>query len=750
MWANAAKLTSALASKAERDRAEAEKKLNEQFAELRKFTENSENELKKVINWNQFGDGIARLRRGLGMGDGVPNLIAYGIVFVVMMVICEVAFSKKTADYIGIAATFLMWSLMWKVSRKFRLQGLLSAVKPKLMRFHGNNPEASFPLEFTYLQYQPTTNDVILGVWGLPEGAVRIPKENGCAVGIFKNQDQLVGVLSIDSTGKNLYTFNYGDVVLPLNDRCVGNEFDAFTKNEIKARGLYDAIIGAQSDEVVHPKPTVEELREAWCKVVLRPEELNQLVRAQLLFIYSDPSSPRGILLKGPPGTGKSLSAQVFAESSGAHFFKLSIADMKGELIGSSAANVKRLWQEARANQPSVIFIDECEGVFAKRGSDQGDSFVNEVVQTFLTEWDGIGGDANVLIIGATNRPELLDDAIVSRFTDIFELLPTDSAGIAPLIEAVIRQLNLTVSVPSDVAKSMTGMNGREVRNAIQQAMRLAAPNTPTSEDFATAIGKIRGKSSTKVADGASWDTLILPDKLKTKIKTLSQMIKEAGNLAAKGIPVPRTLLLYGPPGTGKTQIARTMANESGVNFISRTTADLKGQYLGHAAARIAQTFETARSSSPSILFIDEIDALASSRSVSIDQLQAEAVTQLLQELDGVASKSGFVLVVAATNLLDQLDSAILSRFSQKLEIPLPSQLERAAILQTLLTGRPIMDDIDAHHVASICEGFSGRDIKELVSQAFNLSFQRTMAEGKAATDILLNMTDLKNAIAQA
>ena len=597
MWPDTERLMKALESKAERDKAEAQRILDEQFTELRKFTENSESELKKIINWNYLGDGVVRLRRALGMSDGTPNFIAYVAVFVVVVVCIEIFFTAKL-DFIAIAVPFVMW----RISRKHRLQGLLGAVKPKLMRFHGINPEARFPLEFTYLQYQPKNDEVVLEVWGLPQTALRGPSENGCFIGFFNNQNQLVGVLSVESSGKKFYTFNSADEVLPLPYNCVGNEFDSFLSNEIKARGLYDAIVSTQVGTLEHSKPTVEGLRNAWSKVVLRPEELSQLVRAQLLFIFSDPSSPRGILLKGPPGTGKSLSAQIFAESSGAHFFKLSIADMKGEHIGSSAANVKRLWQEARANQPSVIFIDECEGVFAKRGSDQGDSFVNEVVQTFLTEWDGIGGDANVLIIGATNRPELLDDAIISRFTDIYELLPTDKLGVAPLIKAVLRQLNLTVSIPSTVAESMTGMNGREIKNAIQQAMRLAAPNTPAPEDFLTAIVKIRGKSSTKVADGATWDTLILPDQLKTRIKTLSQMIKEAGNLTAKGIPVPRTLLLYGPPGTGKTQIARTMANESGVNFIARSTADLKGQYLGHAAARIAQTFETARSSSPSIL----------------------------------------------------------------------------------------------------------------------------------------------------
>ncbi|MBY0576253.1 MAG: ATP-binding protein [Gallionellaceae bacterium] len=634
------------------------------------------------------------------------------------------------------------------------LRRLQHSLHPRLMRFSRINHESEFPVEFTFLKYNPTSNVVTEETWGFPECTVLTHASNGdgCIIGFFSDADQLIGFLSIDSTGKALNTFNEGDVALILQNEVLSPSFAAFDKNDIEIRKIYSEIqeVKNQIDGNVIVKPSIDALHDAWSKVVLRPDEIENLVRAQMLFIYSSPSAPCGILLKGPPGTGKSLSAQIFAESSGAHFFKLSTSDLKSGNIGGSAANVKRLWLEARENTPSVIFIDECEGVFAKRGSDQSDSFINEVVQTFLTEWDGIGGGENILVIGATNRPELLDDAIVSRFTDILELLPQDSIGMAPLVNAVVRQLNLSIVIPPKIIELMIGMNGREVRNVIQQAMRLSAPDNPTIEQLSVAIGKIRGKNSTKVADTATWDTLILPDQLKNKIKTLAQMIREAGTLAAQGIPIPRTLLLYGPPGTGKTQIAKTMANQAGVSFIARTTADLKGQYLGHAAGRISQAFETARVSSPSILFIDEIDALASSRGESNDQLQAEAVQQLLQELDGVASKSGYVLVVAATNLLNQLDSAILSRFSQKLEIPLPSQSERVAILHTLLSGRPVAADVDVHHVASICEGLSGRDLREIVSQGFNLAFQRAMVEGKSAANILLNMVDLKEAAVQA
>jgi SpoVK/Ycf46/Vps4 family AAA+-type ATPase len=786
LWDEMSKLQSALTNRAAEVKAKKQAWLQEQQNKVRRHAANSESTLTGLLNWKMLGQGIARLNNGLGnkppstlsplLNSLRPNVsektssflskassasdawlrFYVAAIFVVLTLLNSGIKSLENFLVFMLMIGFVVWC--WFAAKRAdeaELKKLQRLLHLRLMRFSRINRESEFPVEFTYLRYDTTSNAVTEEAWGFPESAAltSVCNGKGCAIGFFGDTGQLVGFLSIDSTNnKTLNTFNEGDIALTLQDEVLSPDFAAFNKNDIEAREIHSELQEAnnQINDNATFEPSIDVLRDAWSKVILHPDEMENLVRAQMLFAYGDPSAPRGILLKGPPGTGKSLSAQTFAKSSGAHFFKLSIADIKSENIGGSAANVKRIWQQARENVPSIIFIDECEGVFAKRGSDQGDSFVNEVVQTFLTEWDGIGGDDNILVIGATNRAELLDDAIISRFTDILELLPQDSAGITPLVNAIVRQLNLSIVIPPKITESMSGMNGREVRNVIQQAMRLSAPDNPTEEQLSVAIGKIRGKNSTKVADTATWDTLILPGQLKNRIKTLAQMIREADTLTAQGIPVPRTLLLYGPPGTGKTQIARTMANQAGVNFIARSTADLKGQYLGHAASRISQTFETARASSPSILFIDEIDALASSRGENNDQLQAEAVTQLLQELDGVTSKSGYVLVVAATNLLNQLDSAILSRFSQKLEIPLPTQPERAAILQTLLSGCPVAEDIDVHHVASICEGLSGRDLREIVSQAFNLAFQRTIGEGKTAANILLNMIDLKEAIVQA
>jgi transitional endoplasmic reticulum ATPase len=270
--------------------------------------------------------------------------------------------------------------------------------------------------------------------------------------------------------------------------------------------------------------------------------------------------------------------------------------------------------------------------------------------------------------------------------------------------------------------------------------------DSPLAHHYVEAISKIRSKGSTKVASDATWETLILPADLINRLKAMCQMVREAEMLSAKGIPVPKTLLLYGPPGTGKTQIARTLANESGVNFVSFTTADLKGQYLGQAANRVKQAFESARATSPSIIFIDEIDALTAVRGSS-DALQTEALTQLLQELDGLTSKSGNVLVVAATNLLGQIDSAILSRFSQRIEICLPTIAEKTAILATLFKGRPVRVSMELAQLAEKCDGFSGRELRELITGSFNYAVERVIASGGSVQDTELTDADILRAL---
>lgn len=678
------------------------------------------------------------LRERAGLGSVNIPAKAIGWTFLILWVL--IGYLTRGFDLSLILAIALTVGIVITLNRT-RIAGLKEGLRVRVIHYTGTDSSTpQYPERFECLvAASPAEHPLVLGT-GFA-GGIDIPPLK-MALAFFNRDWQPIAYLALIPGHYRLNLLEDG--LVELNESFLGDAFGDFLDRDAQNLATFNALgAGEQGRATID----LAKVKAQWADIVLAPDLEAHLLRAMLLFAYGDPSAPRGLLLKGPPGTGKSLVAQALATASGARLFKCSTADLKGSAIGESGNKVLQLWNDARSATPAIIFVDECEGIFVKRGSDQGDAFTNEIVQTFLIQWDGIGGHSNILVIGATNRPELMDDAINSRFTDVVDLLPAPPAQRRALVAAVARQVGYLAEIPGELMEAMSGLSGREVRNVLQQALRAAAPDFPNRTHLEAAIAKARGKGSTQT-DKASWDTLVLPEDLKTRLKTLCQMVKDADALSAKGIPVPRTLLLWGPPGTGKTEIARTLANQAGLSFIAKSTADLKGQYLGHAANRIAQTFESARATSPAILFIDEIDALTGSRGgEGGDQLQTEALTQLLQELDGVGAKAGRVYVVAATNRMEDMDAAILSRFSQRIEIGLPGLMERKTLLTTLLAGRPVSAALQVDTLADYTEGYSGRDLREAVSIAFNHAVTRTLAEGKPATDTILEQEDLRLAL---
>lgn len=705
--------------------------------------------LKSLIDWKSMGDGLEKLamRANAPMGNfklikGL-HVVVENFPWIHFLVPGDY---RALVQIVAILFAFVFWFPLWLVGKIWTMyerskvvQSVKNSVQLRLIHFLHQDDSQEFPLIFQKLDVVPQTVPPVTNRL-MHYKNIELPA-SGSAIEISTNSGELLGLLGTGEQGTKFELFGDSNY-----EAMIGNGFAELADRNRLALREFD-VLEAQFTET-QSVADLSLIRKAWENIVLPDEIEEHLLRSMILFAHNSPSAPRGILLKGPPGTGKTLVAKTMAESFGASFFMRSVADLKAGYVGQSGERTRQLWQEARSNAPAVIFIDECEGVFARRGSDQGDQFINEIVQTFLTEWDGIGSSSRILVIGATNRPDILDDAIVSRFTDVIDLPAPKNTERDKMIAAIARQIGLVVQVPPSVMKEMSGMSGREVRNVLQQAMRLAAPDAPSEKHILDGVAKVRGKVSTAVSKDAGWDSLVVAGDLMRRLKTTCQMVRESEGLIAKGIPVPRTMLLYGPPGTGKTQIARTLAAEAGVGFIAKTTADLKGQYLGHAAGRISDAFNTARSASPCILFIDEIDALTRARGGdSNDQLQAEALTQLLQELDGVAAHSGFVFVLAATNRLKDIDAAILSRFAQQIEVAAPDAEARRRMLEVLLKGRPVDDDINLDVIVARTDGRAGRDLRELMTVAFNFAVERTISGGGSAVDTRLSDVDLNNAL---
>ncbi len=485
---------------------------------------------------------------------------------------------------------------------------------------------------------------------------------------------------------------------------------------------------------------------ENWRDVAIPEDSLEQVIKLVDRFAAGIPPLPKGMLLWGPPGTGKTLIARKLAKYVKCNFVAVNIADLKGENIGSTGPKVKKIWQDARSKGPTILFVDECESAFARRGSRDTDNFGNELVQTFISEWDGFNqGGGNVLVIGATNRRELIDDAVLSRFTVSIELPAPNAEARERILQSEFNKAHIALPVTETLVRETAGMSGRDLSTLVTNVVSTHPSGRPNAEDFSAAIGRLRGKSSTSVQD-LSWDDVILPPATLAEFGSLGKELLHAEELARMNIPVPRGILLYGPPGTGKTQIARVLASQSGLSFIAASSAELKGQYLGDGGSRVRQLFEKARAQAPCIVFLDEIDTVAPPRgSDGADKLNTEIVAQLLQELDGISTRQGQVFLLAASNHPDAIDSALLSRLERKIRIGLPDQAARAAILRLQLAGKPMDFAVDEvlDALADATEGSSGRDLQSLVTAATRRALQRAMSEHGDPTKVQLQRRDL-------
>ncbi len=461
-------------------------------------------------------------------------------------------------------------------------------------------------------------------------------------------------------------------------------------------------------------------------------------------FAADSTSATRGLLLYGPPGTGKTRVARALADSMGCAFFPLSLPDLKAGHIGQSSERVRELWDRALAEPRAVIFVDECDGVFARRGAANTDGFVEDIVNAFLARWDGFAQQGSVWVIGATNRRDLLDAAVLSRFDEQVELGLPDAQARLQILQGELQALGATDMLPPATAQFTQGMSGREL-SSLARRLHREHDGPLTDAVLAALTGRARAQGSTVTDTSARWPALVLPTDILQALQTTASLLKDAEAFAARGISVPRGLLLYGPPGTGKTQIARTLANETTLHFIAASTAELKQGYIGQSGQKVRELFERARESAPSLLFLDELDIVAGARSGDADSFTAEIVGQLLQELDGFAAHAQHVFVLAATNRIEQVDAAVLSRFPRRMEIPLPDAAGRARLLLGLLQGKPLAfalesaADVLAHH----SQGASGRDLRSWVEQAEQHAVMRAVQAGDAAS-VTLALEDFR------
>ncbi len=495
------------------------------------------------------------------------------------------------------------------------------------------------------------------------------------------------------------------------------------------------------------------------------------------IFMRLGITPPKGVLLYGPPGTGKTLLARAVADESDAHFISINGPEVMSKWVGDAEKKLRELFEEAEKNAPSIIFIDEIDAIATKREESIGE-VEHRVVSQLLTLMDGLKGRGKVIVIAATNRPNAIDPALrrPGRFDREIIIGVPNEKGRLEILKIHTRNMPLDKSVGPDglehLAKITHGFVGADLESLIKEAAMNVIrrnindlnlkehENIPKTvlerlivkmDDFIEALRFVRPSAMREVLvekPNVSWNDVGGLDRVKDQLReAIEWPIKHPEAFKKVGIMPPKGILLYGPPGTGKTMLAKAIANETESNFIAIKGPEIYNKYVGESEKRIREIFDKARQVSPAIIFIDEIDSIASSRS-SFEGSNAneQVVNQLLTELDGIEPLKN-VVVIAATNRIDRIDSAILrsGRFDSVVFVPPPNEKERKAIFKVYLDRMPIEGDkeklIDS--LASRSEGYVGSDIERLTKEAGMVALRNDIGAEKISKDDLEKAFDI-------
>ena len=474
---------------------------------------------------------------------------------------------------------------------------------------------------------------------------------------------------------------------------------------------------------------------------------------------------PKGVLLSGPPGCGKTLIARIIAQETEANFFTISGPEVVHKFYGESEAHLRKIFDEASAKGPSIIFLDEIDSIAPRRDKVVGD-VEKRIVAQLLALMDGLKGRGKVIVIAATNLPNSMDPALrrPGRFDREITIPIPDREGRREIIEIHSTGMPLDADVElnhlADVTHGFVGADLEALcREAAMSALRRLLPEidfsladlpyerlatlTVTMDDFRSALCEVSPSAIREmfvdIPDIRWEDVGGLGDVKRRLVEAVEWPIKYPELFTQAGVKPPKGLLLAGPPGVGKTLIAKAVANESGVNVISVKGPALMSKYVGESEQGVRELFHKARLASPCIIFLDEVDSIIPVRGESSgDSHVAERVlSQFLSEMDGLEELKG-VFVMGATNRADMIDPAMLrpGRFDEIVELPLPDEEARREILAVHLRSKPLGSDIDATELAARCDGASGAELAAVCNRAALCALRRAVELSQAGPDL--------------
>ncbi|MDR3646832.1 MAG: AAA family ATPase [Candidatus Babeliales bacterium] len=482
-------------------------------------------------------------------------------------------------------------------------------------------------------------------------------------------------------------------------------------------------------------------------------KELVQQIKDNSLFEKFKIEMPKGILLSGPSGTGKTSLVRAISEEVGCEFIAISGAEFNDQFIGSGAQKIKSLFNEAKnkaentLSGKTIIFIDELDSL-GKRNGTTLDTTITEL----LTQMDGFEEDNSIIVIAATNNPENIDSALLrpGRFSKIIKIGYPDLAKRKLLLNYYMKGIPLSANINIiKLANVTNNFSPADFKELVQKASSLAFTQKLQKVEERHFVEGIKAILMQRIIKGEKniqqqIDSLevafnnketkkgfnSLAGKVESEIEDLVKMIKGELNYKAFGIPFPKGILLVGPPGTGKTAVVRALAEESGCEFVQAKGSDFIEKYVGVGAQRVREMFIDARTKSEgnqfkkTIIFIDEIDCIGS-RSTSDNSETQRTVTELLTQMDGFY-KDESVIVIGATNSPVSLDPALLraGRFDIIVEIPLPNSEKRTALFNYYCKDKPLDKNISFEEYVKVMEGCNAADIKNLIDKAAKIAMK--------------------------